>query len=229
MPQAAAERTAVAAFFDVDGTLARSNAVGPFVYFLLAGRSRAGQALALAVYMPLLLACAALDLVSRRLFNLAFYRLYRRIAPELVRRRTGLFAGTDFAYEDLRTEDLGRHCYRLLGDEMVAGEACWRIEATPGDDEERGQTGYARRELLISKTRPIMLEERLFARDGGRLAKTIRFSDWKEVGGFLRPHRVEVENLARGSTTTAIMRSWVVDEKLTRDDFTVFALERGRA
>jgi hypothetical protein len=141
--------------------------------------------------------------------------------------RTGLFAGTDFAYEDLRVEDLGKHDYKLLGEEEVAGEACWKIEATPADPDEKSESGYSRRELLISKARPLTLEVRMYDRERGGLVKIVRFSDVRLVAGFPRPHRIEVENRARESRTVAVAVSWNADPSLEAGAFTPFALERG--
>ena len=61
-----------AAFFDLDGTLASSNAVRSFLYFVLAGRTGAARLGAYCRYVPLLVLCVAFDCVSRKLFNLAF-------------------------------------------------------------------------------------------------------------------------------------------------------------
>ncbi len=144
--------------------------------------------------------------------------------------RTGLFAGTDFAYEDLRAEDLDRHEYRLAGEEASAGdrsEPCWRIEATPRADEAE-ESGYGRRELIVAKARPCVVESRHYAKEGGALVKVIRCGDWRKVGAFERPHRVEVDNRARGGKTVAVAKEWVADEKLGPDAFTVFELERGK-
>lgn len=141
--------------------------------------------------------------------------------------RTGLFAGTDFAFEDLRFEDLDEHEYRTAGEETVAGEACHRVEATPKGDEAES-SGYGRRDLLVSKTRGIVLEARMYAREGGALVKVVKFSDWRDVGGHLKPFRVEVDHKARESKTVTVVSRWVVDDSLGPDDFTPFKLERGQ-
>ncbi len=153
------------------------------------------------------------------------YKKTKRIASG---DRTGLFAGTDFAYEDLRAEDLEKHAYRLLGEELVGGEPCWKIEAVAADEEERAESGYARREILVSKRRPIALEVRMYDKKSGALAKVARFSDVRDVGGFPKAHRVEMENRPRESTTVAVATSWVADPDLGREDLTVFALSRGK-
>jgi HAD superfamily hydrolase (TIGR01490 family) len=76
----------VAAFFDLDGTLADSNAVRSFLWLALAERGRLGRVLAFARFTVPLSACVVCDRLSRRLFNRLFYRLYRALPPERVRR-----------------------------------------------------------------------------------------------------------------------------------------------
>ena len=58
--------------------------------------------------------------------------------PELQRdRRVALqdrstrFFGTDFSYEDLEERDVNQSDFKLLGEEAVEGQACWKIESTP--------------------------------------------------------------------------------------------------
>jgi hypothetical protein len=141
--------------------------------------------------------------------------------------RTGLFAGTDFAYEDLRVEDLERHEYRLSGSETIQGDDCHRVDAVP-KGAERNESGYARRELLISKSLGVVREQRMYGRDSGALVKLLRNDDFRAVGGFPRPHRTEIDHRARGSRTVAVTTAWSVAESLRPEVLTVFELERGR-
>ena len=52
----------------------------------------------------------------------------RRIATQDRRAR---FFGTDFSFEDLEERDLEQYDYALEGEEMLDGESCWKIAATP--------------------------------------------------------------------------------------------------
>src|SRR5262245_18954686 len=61
------------------------------------------------------------------------------------------FMGTDFAYEDLRPENLAAHTYRATGDETLDGQECWVIESVPANERQASDTGYSKRRLWVRK------------------------------------------------------------------------------
>jgi hypothetical protein len=63
------------------------------------------------------------------------------------------FMGTDFAYEDLRSENPDVHRYTLVGSETVDGRDCLVIEAVPATEKEAANSGYSRRKLWLQRTR----------------------------------------------------------------------------
>jgi hypothetical protein len=50
----------------------------------------------------------------------------RRIA---LQDRSTRFFGTDFSFEDLEERDVNQYDYALLGDDIVDGIACWKIQS----------------------------------------------------------------------------------------------------
>ncbi len=74
--------TAKAAFYDVDGTLVKTNIVHTYAYYAMNRGSLsgiAGRTLAAAAQVPLY---AALDLVNRKGFNEYFYRAYAGLSED---------------------------------------------------------------------------------------------------------------------------------------------------
>jgi HAD superfamily hydrolase (TIGR01490 family) len=69
--------TPSAAFFDVDGTLTRTNVVQYYVYFAQQGRPPWGQALWAAGFLLKVPYYLVVDRISRGRFNVVFYRNYR--------------------------------------------------------------------------------------------------------------------------------------------------------
>lgn len=141
--------------------------------------------------------------------------------------RDGYFAGTDFTYEDLRSEDPETHDYAWLREEPAGGEACDVIEARARGAEAE-VTGYERRVLWVAKATALALRIECYGRNG-KLAKTIAQSDVREVApGVHRGMRVEVDNPSRGGhrTVLAIVK---VDAapKLEDRTFTPWFLEHG--
>src|SRR5260370_16339604 len=52
----------------------------------------------------------------------------RRIA---LQDRSTRFFGTDFSFEDLEERDVDQYDYSMLGNDTIAGAACWKIQSTP--------------------------------------------------------------------------------------------------
>ena len=69
----------------------------------------------------------------------------RRIA---LQDRSTRFFGTDFSFEDLEERDVNQYDYRLLGEEVIDGAACWRIESMPA---EKKTSQYTKSEVWIRK------------------------------------------------------------------------------
>ena len=68
-----------AAFFDVDGTLARTTIVHYYIYFRRRRMSRVGGAIWQVLYLLKCVYYLLLDRISRSRMNIVFYRSYRRL------------------------------------------------------------------------------------------------------------------------------------------------------
>ncbi len=61
------------------------------------------------------------------------------------------FMGTDYAFEDLRPENLSVHDYELKGSQNVENSDCYVVEARASTKKEKKSSGYGYRKLYISK------------------------------------------------------------------------------
>ncbi|GIW72297.1 MAG: hypothetical protein KatS3mg102_1839 [Planctomycetota bacterium] len=113
------------------------------------------------------------------------------------------FVGSDFSNYDMRTEDLANHDYELLGEEAVEGRPCYKVVARPRTEQTREESGYARRILWIDKERWVPVKVEYFDRND-RPLKVLVASDYKQIQGLWRAHRIEVRNLQQGSKTILI-------------------------
>jgi hypothetical protein len=144
----------------------------------------------------------------------------RRIA--LQDRKTRFF-GTDFTFEDLEERDVNRSTYRMLGEEPIAGELCWKIESTP-KPEARSQ--YTLLYIWIRRADYVAAQIDGFQR--GRVVRRIRYSDIQNVQKIWTARRIEVEDLTRNSRTVLKLEKLEYDVSLPADLFTLQALRRER-
>jgi hypothetical protein len=117
----------------------------------------------------------------------------RRVAPQEKSQR---FMGTDFTNEDMEERAIGDYDYELVGEESCAGQPAFKIRAVCRN---RGNTQYSQLYLWVRKD--IVATTHIEFYVEGKLRKTARWDDWKQVQGIWTPHLVEMKDLAKGSTT----------------------------
>ena len=142
----------------------------------------------------------------------------RRIA--LQDRRTRFF-GTDFSFEDLEERDVGQNDYVLKGEENIAGEACWKIEAKPRPSR---KSQYTRSMLWVRKSNYTYAQVESFT--GDKLVRRMKTSDVANVQGIWTARTLEMEDLTRNSKTTLKLESLRYNVPLQEQQFTLEALRR---
>ncbi len=139
----------------------------------------------------------------------------RRIASGA---RSGSFMGSEFAYEDVASDEIERFDHRYVRTETVEGVdggAAVVVERTPRDDE----SAYARQLVWVHAEgyRPLRVD---YYDRKDRLIKTLTFSGYREHdGGFWRPARMEMVNHASGRTTLLLWSEYEFATGLIEADF----------
>jgi len=143
----------------------------------------------------------------------------RRVATQDRRSR---FFGTDFSFEDLEERDVDQYDYRLLGEEALEGEACWKIAATPRAGK---RSQYTRSIYWVRKRTYTYAQIENF--DGETLVRRLLYRQMENVQGIWTARTLEVEDVARRSRTILRFDSITYNTPLASDAFTVQALRRG--
>jgi hypothetical protein len=117
----------------------------------------------------------------------------RRVAPQEKSQR---FMGTDFTNEDMEERAIEDYDYELMGEEQFAGQLTYKIRAVHKD---RSNTQYS--QLYLWVRRDIVATTYIEFYVEGKLRKTARWEDWKQIQGIWTPHGVEMRDLAKGSLT----------------------------
>ncbi len=136
--------------------------------------------------------------------------------------KTGEFMGTDFTYEDMGDRDISKYTYKLLGDETLNGEVCWKIE---GQSKDKSST-YQKLTYWISKEKLQPLQMYLFDKRGDRI-KTLEMSDYEKVNGFWIAKKMHMVNLKKKHQTTLIIKDIDLEQALEDNLFTIRMLKRG--
>ncbi len=142
----------------------------------------------------------------------------RRIARQ---DRSARFFDTDFSFEDLEERDLDQYDYRLLGDDVVDGAACWKIEARP----KQGKSSqYTLSRVWIRRDNYAFAQ--IENETGGRLARRLKYQELKNVQGVWTALRLEMADLRRNSRTILRLDKLEYNAPMKEEDFTLQALRR---
>ena len=136
------------------------------------------------------------------------------------------FMGTDFAYEDLRPENLETHTYNLVGSEAVGGKDCYIVEALPSTDQEKAESGYAKRKFWIRKDIFLSIKKEFYNKQG-QLEKVSVDEDLDNVSGSMwRSKKVTMEDLKAKHKTVLATTGRKIDKGVPDTKFTLRELTK---
>ena len=143
----------------------------------------------------------------------------RRIA---LQDRSTRFFGTDFSFEDLEERDVNQFDYKLLGDETVDGQACWKIQSTPKESKSSQYTAVI---LFSRKDNYVAIQVENFTKD--KLIRRAHYTDLEKIDGIWTPRTLEMFDAARNSRTILKLEKLHYNTPLKEADFTLEALRHG--
>lgn len=111
--------------------------------------------------------------------------------------KSGPFVGSEFAYEDMSSQEVNKYTYKWLRDEKLGGDECFVMERYPVYE----NSGYTKHVIWIDKAeyRPMQVE--FYDRKDSKL-KTLVLSDYnKYEDKFWRAHTLTMENHLTGKST----------------------------
>jgi outer membrane lipoprotein-sorting protein len=138
--------------------------------------------------------------------------------------KSGPFMGSEFAYEDIASDEVEKYTYRYLRDETCDGMDCFVIERRPVDPD----SGYIRQEVWIDKQeyRP---QQVIYYDRKDALLKTLTFHEYRQyLDKFWRAMRMEMVNHQTGKSTTLSWSDYRFQTGLTDRDFDQNSLKRAK-
>jgi len=141
--------------------------------------------------------------------------------------KSGSFVGSEFAYEDLSSQEVEKYTYKWLAEEACPGAAelaCNVIERYPTDED----SGYLRQILWMDQAEYRVHKIDFYDRKDS-LLKTLILSDYHEyLGRHWRPHKLSMVNHQTGKNTDLDVLEMTFKQGLSDRDFDQKALERAR-
>ncbi|WP_223552290.1 outer membrane lipoprotein-sorting protein [Aestuariivivens sp. NBU2969] len=134
--------------------------------------------------------------------------------------KSGPFVGSEFAYEDLSSQEVEKYTYKFL----KADNNLLKVEQYPVDP----KSGYTRRVVTYNKSASYRIEKIEFYDRKNALLKTLTYSDYRFYKDkFWRASSLKMVNHQSKKETLLEFLNYDFDANLTEDDFTQNALKRG--
>ena len=138
--------------------------------------------------------------------------------------KSGPFVGSEFAYEDLVSQELGKYDYRFVGEEACGDLQCYVVERLPLYE----NSGYTKQVVWWDKEEYRVQRIDFYDRKDA-LLKTLSYHDYEQyLGQYWRPDLMAMENHQNGKSTDLVFSEWAFASGLSEGDFTPSRLRRGR-
>ena len=137
----------------------------------------------------------------------------RRIA---LQDRSTRFFGTDFSFEDLEERDVEQYDYEMLGDDVVDGAKCWKIETTP---KKSRSSHYTRSIAWIRKDNYLMVRLDNFVED--EVVKRLSTDNIEDIQGIWTARLLEMSDLRRGTRTRLTLKEVGYNTPVNDREFTL--------
>jgi hypothetical protein len=148
----------------------------------------------------------------------------KRVKRITSKNKSGPFMGSEFAYEDLSSQEIDKYQYKYLRDETLNDSECFVIERAPNYE----HSGYTRQEAWINKEhyRP---EKIVFYDRKGSLLKTLTYSAYQQyLNKYWRADTMHMINHQTGKSTLLTWSNYQFKVGLDEGDFNRNSLKRAR-
>ena len=145
----------------------------------------------------------------------------KRIASD---NKSGPFMGSEFAYEDITSQEVDKYTYKFLRDDTLDGLEVFVFERYPVDK----KSGYTRQIIWLDKEHYKERKIEYYDRKNV-LLKTLIFADYNlYLDKYYRAHDMYMVNHQKGKSTRLLQTNFNFDVELTDRDFDKNSLKRAR-
>jgi len=138
--------------------------------------------------------------------------------------KSGPFVGSEFAYEDLVSQELDKYEYRFVRTEACGALECAVVERVPHYE----NSGYTK-QVVWWDTAEYRIQRIDFYDRRDALLKTLTYHDYKRyLDRYWRPDRMSMENHQNGKSTELLFLDWRFANGFTEGDFTPTRLRQAR-
>jgi outer membrane lipoprotein-sorting protein len=141
----------------------------------------------------------------------------KRVKRVSARNKSGSFVGSEFAYEDISSQEVEKYTYKWIRDEVYQGQECFVIERFPLD---KKNSGYIRQVVWIDKREYRNLKIDYFDRKDF-LLKTQTFTEYEKYADrYWHANEMKMVNHQNGKSTDLLWSNYTIGVGLDEKNFT---------
>jgi outer membrane lipoprotein-sorting protein len=137
--------------------------------------------------------------------------------------KSGSFMGSEFAYEDIASQEIEKYTYKWLRDELFKKMECFVVERYPVD---KKNSGYSRQVAWLDKEEFRTLQVEYYDRKNAHLKTLMISGHQKYIEKYWRPAAMHMLNHQTGKSTELQFSNYQFDNGLTGEDFNKNSLKR---
>lgn len=148
----------------------------------------------------------------------------KRVKRISSKNKSGPFMGSEFAYEDIASQEVDKYTYKYLRIDVYNGMFCYVVERKPAYK----FSGYKRQEAWFDKKhfnpQQVIYYDRKWA-----LLKTLTFKDYQQyLGTYWRANEMFMQNHQTGKSTKLLWEEYQFGNDFSERDFDQTTLKRLR-
>jgi outer membrane lipoprotein-sorting protein len=148
----------------------------------------------------------------------------KRVKRIASKNKSGPFMGSEFAFEDMSSQEVEKYTYKWLRDEKLGGNDVYVIERYPVDK----YSGYTRQVVWMDKTMYQPLKVEFYDRKNA-LLKTLTLQGYQQyLERYWRPEKMNMVNHQNGKSTDLTFRDYAFKNGFSDRDFDRNSLKRAR-
>lgn len=148
----------------------------------------------------------------------------KRVKRISSKNKSGPFMGSEFAYEDISSQEVDKYTYKYIKDEKLNGIDCFVVERYPAYK----HSGYTRQVAWVNK-KEYRAEKIDFYDRKNVLLKTLNYSGYQQyLEKFWRADVMHMVNHQTGKSTTLSWKNYKFKTGLTDKDFNRNSLKRAK-
>lgn len=148
----------------------------------------------------------------------------KRVKRIASKNKSGPFMGSEFAFEDLSSQEIEKYTYEYLKDEACGELTCFVVKRFPTDE----NSGYTSQVAWIDQNEYRVHKIDFYDRKQA-LLKTLVSDGYKQyLDQFWRPAKMSMQNHQTGKSTDLIWKNYQFKTGLSDSDFSKNSLKRAQ-